>query len=339
METCTGRNVTASALGGKITSVSSLDEKGFPSQLLLTKGDDILRKLELAYDPVTSNMKSKRDSVVKFNQSYTYDNLDRLVRAQNNLELISNAHEPSVSSSDPIKFRPPGSIESIKIGEDLAGIYNVDYHANGNISYKTLAGNYLYDGSRPHAVTSVENEKHNYLQAKAVQTIDYNGLGKVCEITDGRYGMSFAYGLDVDWFSTLLYKDGKEIRRTLYLGDSEVVDEDAMGNGNYVRRIFHYLDDGVICLTEEGKEPRLLYAFYDNLGSVLEIVDADGNPVFRAKYDAWGRQTVVQNTVGYNRGYTGHETSIKDSFNMCCILWSYLIMFFLLVPCFETCLP
>ena len=307
LETCTGRNVAASALGGKITSVSTLDGKGFPAQLLLTKGDDVLRKLELAYDPVTSNLKSKRDSVVKLNQSYTYDNLDRLVRSNDNAEAHSKDVLPSVFSSDPIGSRPPGSTEMIKAGEEQYGIYNVNYLDNGNISYKTLAGNYSYDDGRPHAVTSVENEKHNYLQDKAVQTIDYNGLGKVEEITDGQYGMSFAYGPDGDRFSTLLYKDGKEIRRTLYLGDSEVVDEDVAGNGNYVRRIFHYLGDGVICLTEEGKEPRLLYAFYDNLGSVLEIVDADGNPVFRAKYDAWGRQTVIQNTVGYNRGYTGHE--------------------------------
>ena len=39
----------------------------------------------------------------------------------------------------------------------------------------------------------------------------------------------------------------------------------------------------------------------------VSIADKDGNRVFEASYDAWGRQTVSTNTIGFTRGYTGHE--------------------------------
>ena len=45
----------------------------------------------------------------------------------------------------------------------------------------------------------------------------------------------------------------------------------------------------------------------DNLGSILSVMDKDGNKVFDASYDAWGRQTITLNTIGLQRGYTGHE--------------------------------
>ena len=48
-------------------------------------------------------------------------------------------------------------------------------------------------------------------------------------------------------------------------------------------------------------------AFTDNLGSILSVMDKDGNKVFDASYDAWGRQTIMLNTIGLQRGYTGHE--------------------------------
>ncbi len=44
-----------------------------------------------------------------------------------------------------------------------------------------------------------------------------------------------------------------------------------------------------------------------NLGSVTRIYNTSGTAVFSAYYDPWGVQTVTTNTIGYNRGYCGHE--------------------------------
>ena len=45
----------------------------------------------------------------------------------------------------------------------------------------------------------------------------------------------------------------------------------------------------------------------NHLGSVTRIYNTSGTAVFSAYYDPWGVQTVTTNTIGYNRGYCGHE--------------------------------
>lgn len=47
--------------------------------------------------------------------------------------------------------------------------------------------------------------------------------------------------------------------------------------------------------------------FLVNQLSILSVIDENGTKVFDASYDAWGKQTVMLNTIGLLRGYTGHE--------------------------------
>lgn len=43
------------------------------------------------------------------------------------------------------------------------------------------------------------------------------------------------------------------------------------------------------------------------MGSVLKIYGIDASKVFDATYDVWGKQSVTRNTIGFLRGYCGHE--------------------------------
>jgi len=49
------------------------------------------------------------------------------------------------------------------------------------------------------------------------------------------------------------------------------------------------------------------YAQKDHLGSIIKLTDYNGTVGFSATYDAWGRQTITNNTLKFHRGYTGHE--------------------------------
>jgi len=51
----------------------------------------------------------------------------------------------------------------------------------------------------------------------------------------------------------------------------------------------------------------MYYTHTDHLGSIVSLTDSIGVKVFQASYDAWGKQTVSLNTIGFYRGYTGHE--------------------------------
>ena len=45
----------------------------------------------------------------------------------------------------------------------------------------------------------------------------------------------------------------------------------------------------------------------NHLGSVTRIYNSSGTAVFSAEYDPWGVQRQLANSIGYHRGYCGHE--------------------------------
>ena len=200
-------------------------------------------------------------------QIFSYDDLDRLVSVK------------------------VGSIEQEK----------VDYAPNGNILFKKGVGNYSYDASvRPHAVTEVENAD-GQIPNEALNTT-FNDLGKIDRIEDTgkNLWMDFVYGPDQQrWYTELLSNDTIK-RSTVYVGNYEKTTEDG------VTREFCYLDGNTIVIRENG-ETNYYLAFTDHLGSILSVTDENGNKVFNAGYDAWGKQTVLHNYIGLHRGYTGHE--------------------------------
>lgn len=94
--------------------------------------------------------------------------------------------------------------------------------------------------------------------------------------------------------------NGREWTR-FYLPDMDV----QFRNGTF--RFFRYIDDGIIYVSNGSADGQTYYTFTDHLGSIRNIVAADGTEVFSATYDAWGRQSVARNDLGFFRGYTGHE--------------------------------
>jgi uncharacterized protein RhaS with RHS repeats len=43
----------------------------------------------------------------------------------------------------------------------------------------------------------------------------------------------------------------------------------------------------------------MYYAHTDHLGSIVSLTDSAGVSVFKASYDAWGKQSVALNTIGF----------------------------------------
>lgn len=186
----------------------------------------------------------------------------------------------------------------IRQGNSVA--QQMEYADNGNMESKSWIGDFHYNGQQPHAVTSVGNDL-GYIPS-STQQATYTVFGKVETLTDGAYNMTFTYGPDEERWKTVLRQNGAVERTTFYAGDYERVTE------NGVTRHFYYLDNGCVYVLEDGQSTgTYYYAFTDHLGSVTRIFDESGASVFEAEYDAWGRQAVSKNTIGFHRGYTGHE--------------------------------
>lgn len=135
------------------------------------------------------------------------------------------------------------------------------------------------------------------------QTMAFNGFNKIQSITDfgNGYNLGFTYGPDQERWKTVLKQNGNVIKTAIFAGDYEQITE------NGVTRRLYYLDGGAIYVKQDGKADKVYYTCTDHLGSIMKLVETDGTEVFAATYDAWGKQTVTNNTFAFHRGYTGHE--------------------------------
>ena len=177
----------------------------------------------------------------------------------------------------------------------------IDYSPNGNIIYKSGIGNYYYnENERPHAVVSVDNTSR-IIPTNDLIT-DFNDFDKIQTIEDTGKGniQEFGYGPDMErWFSVLSNK-GKVLRTIINVGNYEKITENGKTHELY------YLDGNTIVYKRDSLI-KPLFAFKDNLGSILTVVSEDGYCGFKAVYDVWGKQSITNNNLGIYRGYTGHE--------------------------------
>ena len=265
--------------------------------------------LAFMYSNTTGNVTARMGVTSNLvTEQFQYDGIDRLtgVTVPNSsagmlsyLATTMNEDEKTVSqrfgnSSEMIADYL--SKHSIRSG----GSSTITYASNGNISSKTGIGSYTYsDSTHPHALTSVNN--NSSLIPTATQNVTYNEYGKVGSISENGYSMSFIYGPDQKRWKTVLTQNGTTKRTTIYADDYEKITEDG------VTRQFYYLDDDVIGVITNGGTITFYKGWTDNQGTYAQLADHNYNVVFNAEYDPWGKQDVLTNTIGFHRGYTGHE--------------------------------
>ena len=132
------------------------------------------------------------------------------------------------------------------------------------------------------------------------QLLEYNPFGELSRLEEDDHVLTLGYGAE-GRSSSVLTKDWKTVRSVSYYDNVDVV-TDSLG----VKRSFFYLGKGLLAVTDKEKTG-LYYLCTDNLGSIIKIVDEDGQIMFDSDYDVWGRQNVKTDSLGFIRGYTGHE--------------------------------
>ena len=250
------------------------------------------------------------------NKLYEYDHAtgNLLMQSARYFDLVPIG--PKSDNLEPKGFTPG---PSIPYGQIFADSYRYDaldrlvsvrdyldqlkdtivYAANGNILSRTGIGAYSYDATgRPHAVLSVSNPQ-GLVSQETLETT-YGDLGKIEQIAQGDYETTIDYGPNGERWRSVFEYDGAVERTVLYAGDYEQV---TAGGST---RHYYYLGNGVIVM-KEGSTVTPLVAVVDHLGSITNLLKADGTCLFSARYDAWGNQTVTTNTINFYRGYCGHE--------------------------------
>ena len=164
-------------------------------------------------------------------------------------------------------------------------------------------GNYGYLSAKPHAVTRVDNT--DYLITSTSQQITYNPCGKAALIVEGDSSQVLFYGPDKTRWLQVDSVNGQVAAKTYYFDDFEL-----RVAGNHTHK-YHYLEEGLLTYMLDSSLTDHYYLLTDNVGSVTHIVSGEGGTKFEAGYEAWGRQHVTKNDIGFFRGYGGHEMLSK----------------------------
>lgn len=252
--------------------------------------------------------------------SYEYDDL-----TGNLITRIDNKH----SLSENFEYDELNRL--IKFGDE-----NVKYEENGNIIFSSLIGEYKYSRKKPFAVAGIDNSLN--LISDQGQTLEYNALGRVSKISEGKYQAIFTYDSNGNRIS-MSYVDGDAKKSyTKYYFDNTY----ELKSGKYIDKEMLYLggdyygSNAVLTRTNQG-DWDLLFICRDNLGSITVITDENGNIVAEQSYDAWGNLRDPNTWKIYtkksdfprlllNRGYTGHEHLIAFGLiNMNARLYSSLL--------------
>lgn len=178
---------------------------------------------------------------------------------------------------------------------------SVDYSGSGNIIYKSDVGTYRYQYLfKPNCLTQLDNEEGACpLDTREISYNVWNRVSKIKDTASG-YELQFEYDEDGNRIWSKLTKNGVWIREIEYAGNVEHIMTNTSDD------YFTYLGDNLVCHGNDFTS-EILYLCTDHLGSIVKIVDEQGNACFEAKYDAWGNQKIIKNDIGFIRGYTGHE--------------------------------
>ncbi|MDF1642708.1 MAG: SpvB/TcaC N-terminal domain-containing protein [Pseudomonadales bacterium] len=285
--------------GNGLTTTNQYDPK--TSRLISTVTGNNIQNLLFKYDGL-GNLKERTDNSgsKQLFESFEYDDLNRL-------EDIST-YDSNDSSS-------------------LMHQTTVDYHANGNIAYKSDVGTYQYgaNGAGPHAVTSAGGDSGFTYDANGNQTsgkgrtLQYSSFDKLTSVTQNGHATTFNYGTGHSRYKRVDTDSSNNVTTTYYLGGIELIKK----NNQFVE--YRNNLGGVQITTDynDSSNSETRYLYKDHLGSLDVITDANGALQESYSFDAWGKRRAINSwnplsaadiQTHYintdhttNRGYTGHE--------------------------------
>ncbi len=255
-----------------------------------------VQNLSYSFNQTTANLMQRTDAIFNQQETFTYDNLDRLTSATvNNVSQFAVNYDGSIGNTQ------------------------------GNIIAKSDAGYYKYQNAKKHAVAYVVGSPIAGQPAinpapvssiwQSEQNINYTSFNKVASINEG-YAINYdiEYGADYERV-TSQESIGRTMVNKYYDGDYE---ERQVNFGESTKIIYVSGGNGFCAmLVTAGEQTTPYFIYTDHLGSIVAATDQSANIVARQNYDAWGRERNPTNWNQYGnttsapdwlyRGYTGHE--------------------------------
>jgi len=272
--------------GNGITMNKIYDQYGLPSLFLAS--DNSVQDLGFSFNAKNGNLNWRNDNRINVQKQeiFEYDGSNRLT-----------------------KTTIDGVVQS-----------TMNYGLNGNISFKTDAGSYNYDGDKINAVVGIASPTSDISLMQ--QDVTYNHFNSPETITEDNSLLTLTYGPSEQRKKTV-YNEGSINIEKYFLGNYEIVKDVTNNNETFI----HYIAGGDGLTAIYTVDPNTInsgemhYVYTDHLGSILTLTDDAGIVELDQNFDAWGRDrnpntwdyantTLVGNHTGFEwltRGYTGHE--------------------------------
>lgn len=269
---------TAYTLGNGKSSVINYDY-GIP-KLFSTAG---VQNLELTWDYPKGNLTKRKDYIKNKEESFTYDNLSRLLTAT-------------------VAGKP---------------VQTVTYEPSGNIASKTDAGQqFSYHPSKLNALAGIIAPTTALpMLTQDVTYTAFNQPEKITENGSGQpYELTYTYDTGYQRIKGVMKKNGALINTHYYFGSYEKDITTGVPDKH-----LHYIHTpaglSAIVIRENGTD-QYYYTYTDHLGSLLTLTAPNGTVILDQNFDAWGRLRHPANWDNVNvpaptsylyRGFTGHE--------------------------------
>jgi RHS repeat-associated protein len=286
-----GQLTTASMGNGNVAITNTFDTYGYATQInhdrIISSPGNIMT-LNTVFDVQKGNLNSRTNSLFGWNESFTYDALDRLTSFKNADGVVETQNYD----------------ERGRITQNAVGTYN----------YTTTA--------KPYQNTSVTVTPvaMTYYTAKPIQNIIYNTFKSPVQIEEvGIDKVSFTYN-DGNDRSAMFYGslDGdKNLRpnRKYYSAEGSMEIKTTATGIEFVTYIGGDAYSAPFIVKSDGITQNYLYLHRDYQGSIIAITNDSGQILEKRLFDAWGAIASVQDGAGnalsrltiLDRGYTGHE--------------------------------
>jgi len=284
--------LTSAVLGNGIAITNTYDTYGYATQFKHDRtgtNPSNVMTLNTVFDQQRENLTSRTNNLFNWNESFTYDSLDRLTSFKNTAGLTET------QSYD----------DRGRITQNAVGIYN---YSNTSKAYQNTS-------------VTVTPDALTHYQTNHEQNITYNVFKSPYQIEEvGKDKISFTYN-DANSRSTMFYGslDNNKLLRPLRKyysvdGSMEIKHNITTGVIDFVTYIGGDGYTAPIVLKSDGTTQNYLYLQRDYQGSIVAITDATAQLLEKRLFDAWGN-VLVQDGAGntlsgltiLDRGYTGHE--------------------------------
>jgi len=290
-------NLTQAMQGAILKNSKQYDSYGFPQLSLLENVSTTpvtLMSLGYSFDVQRNLLNGRTNSAFNWNESFSYDNQDRLTAFNDNL-----------------------------------GSNSQTYDNRGRIIDNSQLGTYTYEATtyRQSELTLNSAANSYYQTGHPLQQISFNAFKSPIEIIEqGVERVSFQYNAALGRAHMYYGDDQADKMQRRYRrhyseeGDMEITNDLQTGKTNFVFYMGGDAYNAPAIWKEENvggaiQSSNLYYLHRDHIGSIVMITNDQGGVVEKRQFDAWGNIIKLQDGSGNNlagfivldRGYTGHE--------------------------------